>query len=648
MRKSLLLITLIFAGFVAVSQNVSPILVKDFVQKTTEKLDKELVPKKNWTDNDNNPICLVKVKADGFDGSLMQKFLFVPNGLEITHMVFNNNEWYLYVSSRKNGEIKIIYMGDYVYNLPYKLEPGSVYELTLGIESATLIIRATPDEATIYIDDEKVGTGYVRTKVSVGAEHRYKVKCEDYFPKEGVEIFSTKTEKTLDVELEPNFGWITVTTNPEGADVYVDGKKVGVTPYVFEKIKRGNHKVEVKKERYATHVQMVTIQVGEQNDDLENLTLEVEDVAYGKLSLYATPDGADITIDGVFKGKTPQTLELPAGKHEVELSITGYNPAVRTVFIEEMETEVINVVLSKAREITVITDKDGDDVFIDGQHAGVSPLKVNLDFGEHEVKATRGGKSASTKIDVKQVGGEDVVRLRLLGNETFTVNGVSFVMVSVRGGTYKMGVPFSQDPEIGTDEDPQHEVTLSDYYIGKFEVTQELWTAVMGSRKGSFKGNNLPVENVSWDDCQKFITTLNELTGGSFRLPTEAEWEYAARGGEKSKGYKFSGSNNVDEVAWYSKTTNDSGTQQVGIKKPNELGIYDMSGNVWEWCYDFHAYYSSDPEVNPTGPKSGDQRIVRGGSWYIEAKNARVTKRGHRKQNERDKYIGFRLAADNN
>lgn len=648
MRKSLLLIILIVAGFVAVSQNVSPILVKDFVQKTTEKLDKELVPKKNWTDNDNNPICLVKVKADGFEGSLMQKFLFVPNGLEITHMVFNNNEWCLYVSSRKNGDIKIIYMGDYVYNLPYKLEPGGVYELTLGIESATLIIRATPDEAAIYIDDEKVGTGYVRTQVSVGAEHRYKVKCEDYFPKEGVEIFTKKTEKTLNVELEPNFGWITVTTNPEGADVFVDGKKVGVTPYVFEKIKRGNHKVEVKKERYATHVQMVTIQVGEQNDDLENLTLEVEDVAYGRLSLYATPDGADIIIDGVFRGKTPQTLELSAGKHEVELSITGYNPKVQTVYIEEMETEVINVVLSKTREITVITDKDGDDVFVDGKLAGVSPLKVELDFGEHVVKATRGSKSASTKIDVKQVGGEDVVRLRLLGNETYTVNGVSFVMVSVRGGTYNMGVLFNSDPDAGTDEDPLHEVTLNDYYIGKFEVTQELWKAVMGSRKGSFKGNNLPVENVSWDDCQNFINTLNQLTGGNFRLPTEAEWEYAARGGEKSKGYKYSGSNNVNDVAWYSKTTNDSGTQQVGIKKPNELGIYDMSGNVWEWCYDFHAYYPSDPQLNPTGPKSGDHRIIRGGSWYIEAKNARVTKRGHRKPNERDKYIGFRLAADNN
>lgn len=648
MKKSLLLITLILAGFVAVSQNVSPIIAKDFVQKTTEKLDKELVPKKNWTDNDNNPICLIKVKADGFEGSLMQKFLFVPNGLEITHMVFNNNEWYLYVSSRKNGEIKIIYMGDYVYNLPYKLESGGVYELTLGIESATLIIRATPDEAAIYIDDEKFGTGYVRTQVSVGAEHRYKVKCEDYFPKEGVEIFSTKTEKTLDVELEPNFGWITVITNPEGADVFVDGKKVGVTPYVFEKIKRGNHKIEVKKERYATYVQMVTIQVGEQNDDLANVTLEVEDVAYGKLSLYATPDGADITIDGVFKGKTPQTLELPIGKHEVELSFPGYNPKGQTVYIEEMETEVINVVLSKSREITVITDKDGDDVYIDGQHAGISPLKVDLDFGEHEVRATRGSKSASTKIDVKQLGGNDVVHLKLLGNETYTVNGVSFVMVSVRGGTYKMGVLFNSDPEAETDEDPLHEVTLNDFYIGQCEVTQELWKAVMGSRKGSFKGNNLPVENVSWDDCQRFITTLNELTGGNFRLPTEAEWEYAARGGEKSKGYKYSGSNNVDEVAWYTKTSNDSGTQQVGIKKPNELGIYDMSGNVWEWCNDYHAYYSSDPQFNPTGPKSGDHRIVRGGSWYIEAKNARVTKRGHRKQNERDKYIGFRLAADNN
>lgn len=663
MRKSLLLVISILACFMAFSQNTSPVLVKDFVQVTTEKINKEGVPKQNWTDNDNNPICLIKVKASGFESSLMQKFMFVPNGLEITYMTQKNDQWYLYVSSNKLGDIKIIHMGEYVYSLPFKLEPNGVYEMTLGMETATLIIRATPDDAEIYIDGEKVGAGFVRKAVSIGVEHRYKVKSENYFPKEGVEIFTKNIEKTLDIDLEPNFGWITVNSDPEGADVYVDGKKVGVTPYVFEKIKRGNHKVEIKKERFATYVQMVSIQNGEQNTDLENVILEAEDVAYGFLSLYATPDGADITIDGVFKGKTPQTLELVVGKHDVILMRTGYNPSRETVEIEEGETKVINVVLVQSRSISISTDKEGDKIFVDGKYVGKSPLAVDLSFGQHEVYATRGGaenetnlvsiikndgvKTAKGVINVEQVGTINHMELKLLGDEVYTVNGVTFKMIAVRGGTFVMGMSSSVDEEAKGDETPLHKVTLSDYYIGEFEVTQSLWKAVMGSRKGSFKGPELPVESVSWNDCNKFIEKLNELTGGNFRLPTESEWEYAARGGEKSKGYKYSGSNVVDDVAWYTKTTHDSGTKPVGAKMPNELGIYDMSGNVWEWCYDLYDYYKILSVSDPKGPEKGDGRIVRGGSWYIEAQNARCCYRSHRKPGTADKYIGFRLAASN-
>lgn len=662
MRKCLLLFVVIMTCLVALSQNSSPLMVKDFVQNTTEKVDKEMVPKRNWTDNDNNPICLIKVKASGFESSIMQKFLFVPSGLEITHMVFNNNQWYLYVSSKKIGNIKIVYMGDCVYRLPNKLEPNAVYVMTLGMETATLVIKATPEEAEIYVDDEKVGVGYVNMAVSLGAEHRYRVKCEDYFPKEGVMMFSQQTEKTLDVELEPNFGWITVITNPDGADVFVDGKKVGVTPYVFEKIKRGNHKIELRKERFATHVQMVTIQNGEPNNDLEDITLEVEDLAYGKLELYSTPDDADIIIDGAFKGKTPLSLDIVVGTHDVMLSKMGYNPTIQKIEIEEGESAVVNVVLTQSRDIIISTDADGDKVFVDGKYSGVSPLTVTLNYGEHEIVAIRGGsdeetnlnvimllptvKSAKQIVNIAQVGGDGDVYMQLRGNEIYNVNGVTFKMIAVQGGTFGMGTEFKDDDDAKGDETPKHDVTLSDYYIGEVEVTQELWKAVMGSRKGSFKGTNMPVDNVNWNDCQKFIQKLNELTGGKFRLPTEAEWEFAARGGVKSKGYRYSGSNNVNEVAWYSKTTNDQGTKQVASKLPNELGIYDMSGNVHEWCSDYYGDYHRGKEINPQGPSSGNRRVVRGGSWYIDGKHSRVTARHFRKQSESDKYIGFRLAAD--
>ncbi|GBU22434.1 hypothetical protein R80B4_02594 [Fibrobacteres bacterium R8-0-B4] len=196
-------------------------------------------------------------------------------------------------------------------------------------------------------------------------------------------------------------------------------------------------------------------------------------------------------------------------------------------------------------------------------------------------------------------------------------------------------------------------MTLSSYYIGKYEVTQGLWRAVMGSSNNPSyfkKGDNYPVENVSWNTIvNEFIPALNRLTGKTYRLPTEAEWEYAARGGNKSGGYKYSGSNTLGSVGWYwdnipSQSSGNSGygTQPVGGKNPNELGIYDMSGNVWEWVSDWYNYYSSSPTNNPTGPTSGSYRVFRGGSWISGARNCRVSFRsGYPGYSDFD--IGLRL-----
>ena len=195
-------------------------------------------------------------------------------------------------------------------------------------------------------------------------------------------------------------------------------------------------------------------------------------------------------------------------------------------------------------------------------------------------------------------------------NETFTIGNVTFKMIAVKGGTFQIG---SEDGPYW--EKPVHQVTLSDYYIGETEVTQMLWVAVMLSNPSEHTFYYNPVENVSWDDCQTFIAKLNQLTGKNFRLPTEAEWEYAAKGGQKSKGYIYSGSNNIDEVAWYGDNSGGE-SHMVKTKKANELGIYDMSGNVWEWCADWEADYPSEPQTNPTGPSTGYDRVYRGGGWY--------------------------------
>ena len=225
----------------------------------------------------------------------------------------------------------------------------------------------------------------------------------------------------------------------------------------------------------------------------------------------------------------------------------------------------------------------------------------------------------------------------------FSVNGVEFKMVFVEGGTFTMGATSEQGDDAYEYEYPTHRVTLSDYYIGETEVTQTLWKAVMGSNPSYFKGDNLPVERVSYKDVKEFITKLNQKTGKTFRLPTEAEWEYAARGGKKSKGYKYAGSNNIDDVAWYYENSNNK-THPVKTKRPNELGIYDMSGNVWEWCSDNYGAYSSSSQTNPTGPSSGSDRVYRGGSWSGDAGRCRVSNRDDYRPSSRYNNLGFRLA----
>lgn len=225
----------------------------------------------------------------------------------------------------------------------------------------------------------------------------------------------------------------------------------------------------------------------------------------------------------------------------------------------------------------------------------------------------------------------------------FMVNGVSFEMVRVEGGTFRMGATSEQEDEADSDEKPVHSVTLSSYYIGKTEVTQALWQAVMGSDPSNFKGSDLPVECVSWDDCQEFIQKLNSLTGRNFRLPTEAEWEFACRGGNNSRGYKYSGSNNLGSVAWYDGNSGGK-SHPVGTKAPNELGIFDMSGNVWEWCSDWYANYTSYSQTNPTGPQSGSYRVDRGGSWGGYARCCRSSYRGDCNPAGRHGSLGLRLA----
>ena len=326
----------------------------------------------------------------------------------------------------------------------------------------------------------------------------------------------------------------------------------------------------------------------------QTISLEAPKPIVGEAEITSNPALADIYIDGKKVGQTPQLISnLIVGSHSIKLSRKGYVDYTDTITVKERETTSLTATMKK-----------------------------------QETPAIAGGSATATSA----------------GNLSFTVKGVTFTMVKVEAGTFTMGATEEQGSDAFDREEPAHQVTLTkDYYIGQTEVTQALWQAVMGSNPSNFKGDNLPVEKVSWEDCQTFITKLNSLTDSKFRLPTEAEWEYAARGGNKSRGYKYSGSNSLNDVAWYTSTTNDSGTKPVATKAPNELGIYDMSGNVWEWCYDWYGSYSSGAQTDPTGATSGSYRVDRGGCFRSYARGCRVSCRGGSTPAGRSDNRGLRL-----
>ena len=296
--------------------------------------------------------------------------------------------------------------------------------------------------------------------------------------------------------------------------------------------------------------------------------------------------------------------------------------------------------------ITYDTDKDGSvgDVFCSTDGGCIWGVPLRQVTGDVNKQVPAGSHRIVWDVlsERDNLVGKNISFKVVTNSVRFTVNGVSFEMVRVEGGTFRMGATSEQEDGADSDEKPVHSVTLSSYYIGKTEVTQALWQAVMGSNPSNFKGSNLPVECVSWDDCQEFIQKLNHLTGRNFRLPTEAEWEFACRGGNNSRGYKYSGSNDIDNVAWYWDNTGQK-THPVGTKAPNELGIYDMSGNVWELCSDWYDDYTSYSQTNPKGPRGGSDRVRRGGSWYYRAGNCRSSNRSLSAPTFRGVSLGLRL-----
>ena len=329
--------------------------------------------------------------------------------------------------------------------------------------------------------------------------------------------------------------------------------------------------------------------------------LPIPHSATGRISIKSEPAGAAVEIDGKKYGVTPlMEIDLSAGQHQVKLQKEGYLEIEQAFKVKGGEMSEITLSLNSF------------------SNASVSAMIIHPQYNQND----------STLYTAEGI---------------FIVNGVTFKMIRVEGGTFMMGSPDNDTADTYDDEKPQHSVTLSDYYIGETEVTQALWTAVMGSNPSGIKGNENPVERVSWNKCQEFLKELNRQTGSHFRLPTEAEWEYAARGGSKEPGTKYAGSSTALKVAWYN-VNSDHRTHPVKRKHPNELGLYDMSGNVREWCQDFYGDYSGESQTDPKGPNAGSHRVYRGGSWNTTVGSCRVSYRNKDLPTYSSSNLGLRLA----
>lgn len=333
------------------------------------------------------------------------------------------------------------------------------------------------------------------------------------------------------------------------------------------------------------------------------------------LNIRFTPATATVLVDGdmVETNNGIIAVTLPVGAHTYNIVAKGYVGQSGTVTLTAKAPTTFSVDLQRQKSKPVV----------------LTPKK-------EEKKPEPTPKADATASVIEGAG------------EKLSVGGVEFLMVLVENGTFTMGAHKNQMQNIAPQERPAHQVTLTkDYYIGETEVTQDLWYEIMGNNPSyDTGGKKLPVENVSWDDCQEFCKALSERTGRTFRLPTSAEWEFAARGGNKSQGYIYSGSNKADEVGWTEE--NSGGTiHTVKQKNPNELGLYDMTGNVWEFCQDDFASYRNEKRVDPLDESTDGQKVVRGSSVsYNSRRMARTSFRFYSETYETNNTIGLRIVME--
>ena len=589
MRKILLSFFMLFA---VMSTVFGQKLTVESFKLASNDITAQSHPRKDLN-NLNCALVKVGIALDGvkFDGSIMgepiqklgEYWVYMPKGAPMLQVL------------HKNYTPLMVNFYDYDVG---KVESGMTYILTLSKPAGSTepadaggnfyALTVNPQNAVVTIDgiQQTVSTDGAYSAMLPYGSHTYKVEAGGYISKSGSFTINNSDMTPINVSLVSAMATVSVTCPTPAVSLYVDKKSVGTIPWTGS-LKEGMHLIEAKKEGYRSQQRTINLSQQQRLDVAFNELVAIQ----GNLSVNYKPFGADVYIDGNKVGQSPRVFNgLLVGDHKVEIKKDGYGTDSKTVNIMEGQTATLAGVLTTNASSSVASGTSSSDNTI--------------------------------TIPVK--------------------DGISIDMVRVEAGTFTMGATREMENPYD-DEKPTHQVTLTNnYYIGRYEVTQALWKAVMGNNPSKYEGDNLPVEQVSWDDCQEFISKLNIITGKTFRIPTEAEWEYAARGGKKSRCYQYSGSNNISDVAWYVDNS-DSKTHAVGTKQANELGIYDMSGNVNEWCQDRYGFYSSSSQVNPTGSNSRYNRVYRGGSWLNNAGFCRSSYRRSNTPDNCNSYLGLRL-----
>ena len=557
---------------------------------------------------------------------------FDVGSLGVVDIIQKPGEIWLYVPHGvRRVTINHSQLGMCDYTFPTSIVKARTYRMRLvagqvqttvrkAVTSQYVIFKVSPLKGSVEINGQMfdVVDGGASVRLPFGT-YDYTVRAPRYNPMSGkVTVNDPQNKHTVSVSLEPAFASVTMSVDAD-AEIWINDQKRGTRTFTGE-LSYGTYLVECRQQGHRSSQQEITLT---KENAGQQISLPKPTPIYGSIDINSTPIEADIYIDDKKIGVSPMFVQdYLIGTHRVRLSKAGHSDFSQVITVEEGQTFEVNAKLESGREVAIST-APGTEIFVDGKSVGNTQYTGNLTFGSHTAYAMLNGKrSGEKKIDI--VVGNDKINIPLTfsDNLTFTVGEVSFTMIYVEGGTFIMGAANEQGRDAYENEKTAHSVTLDDYYIGQTEVTQALWLTVMGSNPSRYEGIDRPVECVNLDDCHKFVQKLNSITGKIFRLPTEAEWEYAARGGCKSRGYKYSGGNNIGRVAWYNNNSG-SGTHSVATKSPNELGLYDMSGNVWELCSNSHS---------------------RGGSWGSVAGPCLVSPRDVNHPANNFGSFGFRLA----